>query len=151
MRTLAMFDLASPMAALAYAIGRIGCLLSGDGCYGLPTSLPWGMSFPNGVAPTFEYVHPTPIYEFLVNVGISYYLWRFASKPRRMGEVFAIYLLLSGAARFAVEFLRRNPRLYLGMSNAQAFSVLCVIAGAALLLRLTGQRTSESTLAVTVA
>ena len=55
---LEMFDAGSPAAALGYGIGRIGCLLSGDGDYGKPTSLPWGMSFPNGLVPTTLRVHP---------------------------------------------------------------------------------------------
>src|SRR4029077_7672170 len=56
---LIFLDASSPAAAVGYAIGRIGCLLSGDGDYGIPTNLPWGMSFPNGVVPTTERVHPT--------------------------------------------------------------------------------------------
>ena len=57
LRTL---DLAAPAAAIGYGIGRIGCFLSGDGCYGIPTNLPWGMSFPHGIEPTppFVRVHP---------------------------------------------------------------------------------------------
>ena len=62
---LTALDAGSPAAALGYGIGRIGCLLSGDGDYGVPTSLPWGMSFPNGLVPTTDRVHPTPIYEFI--------------------------------------------------------------------------------------
>ena len=41
-----MLDLASPAAAIGYGVGRLGCLVSGDGDYGIPTTLPWGMSFP---------------------------------------------------------------------------------------------------------
>jgi len=55
---LESLDAGSAAAALGYGVGRIGCLLSGDGDYGLPTSLPWGMSFPNGLVPTSERVHP---------------------------------------------------------------------------------------------
>ena len=73
---LRLFDIASPACALGYGIGRIGCLLSGDGDYGIPTTLPWGMSFPNGLVPTTERVHPTPIYEFLVALLITWFLWR---------------------------------------------------------------------------
>jgi hypothetical protein len=51
---LTMLDAASPAAALGYGVGRIGCLISGDGDYGKPTTLPWGMSFPNGIVPTTE-------------------------------------------------------------------------------------------------
>jgi len=58
---LTFLDACSPAACVGYAIGRIGCFLSGDGDYGIPTSLPWGMSFPNGVVPTTERVQPTPL------------------------------------------------------------------------------------------
>jgi phosphatidylglycerol:prolipoprotein diacylglycerol transferase len=77
---LLMLDAASPAGALGYGIGRIGCLISGDGDYGIPTSLPWGMSFPNGIVPTTERVHPTPIYEFLVAVLIFWILWRLGAR-----------------------------------------------------------------------
>jgi len=137
---LEMLDVASPAAALGYGVGRIGCLISGDGDYGIPTSLPWGMSFPNGLVPTTERVHPTPIYEFLVAVAISYYLWRQGAKslrgPRPTGEVFASYLILTGVARFLVEFIRINPRAVFGLTNAQAASLLCIVAGGVLLLTL---------------
>src|SRR5437899_10591504 len=136
MPLLQMFDVASPAAALGYGIGRIGCLVSGDGDYGIPTSLPWGMSFPNGLVPTTERVHPTPIYEFLAAVAIFVYLWRLVArslrKPMPAGEVFASYLVLTGLARFLVEFIRINPRSVLGMSNAQAVSLISFVAGGAL-------------------
>ena len=51
---LLMLDVASPAAAMGYGIGRIGCLISGDGDYGMPTKLPWGMAFPNGIVPTTQ-------------------------------------------------------------------------------------------------
>lgn len=77
---LTLFDAASPAAALGYGIGRIGCLLSGDGDYGIPSSLPWAMSFPHGVLPTMQRVHPTPIYEFLAAVLIAWLLWRMGAR-----------------------------------------------------------------------
>ena len=77
---LTMFDAGSPAAALGYGIGRIGCLLSGDGDYGVPTSLPWGMSFPNGLVPTTERVHPTPIYELAGACAIAWILWRIGAR-----------------------------------------------------------------------
>ena len=136
MPLLVMLDVAAPAAALGYGIGRIGCLISGDGDYGTPTSLPWGMSFPNGLVPTTERVHPTPIYEFLAAVAIFVYLWRLGArslrKPMPAGEVFASYLVLTGLARFLVEFIRINPRSVLGMSNAQAVSLISFVAGGVL-------------------
>ena len=80
---LTLFDAASPAAALGYGIGRIGCLLSGDGDYGIPSSLPWAMSFPNGVVPTTQRVHPTPIYEFLGAALIAWLLWRLGAGQAR--------------------------------------------------------------------
>lgn len=147
MKVLLMLDVASPAAAIGYGIGRIGCLISGDGDYGKPTFLPWGMSFPNGLVPTTERVHPTPIYEFLAAIVIAYILWRIGSRAvdsfRPAGEVFAFYLILTGVARFLVEFIRINPRSFYGLTNAQAASLACVIAGAILLVALLGRSHSE--------
>ncbi len=146
---LTIFDAGSPAATLGYGIGRIGCLLSGDGDYGIPTSLPWGMSFPNGLVPTVERVHPTPIYEFIAACGVAWWLWKLGApddaatantKPtsqpaiptastRWPGEVFAAYLVLTGVARFLVEFIRINPRTFLGMSNAQTAAAVSTIVG----------------------
>ena len=137
---LLMLDLASPAAALGYGIGRIGCLISGDGDYGIPTSLPWGMSFPNGLVPTTARVHPTPIYELLAALLIGHILWRIGPRIIRRelpdGTVFAWYLILSALARFLVEFIRINPPVLFGLSNAQLASAVCFVAGAALLWRL---------------
>ncbi len=137
---LEFLDACSPAGAVGYAIGRIGCLLSGDGDYGVPTSLPWGMSFPNGVVPTTERVHPTPLYEFLIWLAIASFLWHMGAKatrgPKARGEIFCNYLILTGVARFLVEFIRINPRSFFGLSNAQAASVLSILAGAVLLWRI---------------
>jgi len=130
---LTFLDAVSPGAALGYGIGRLGCFLAGDGDYGVPTSLPWGMSFPHGLVPTYIPVHPTPIYEFLAAALISLYLWRRgrASIQRRIppGRVFAEYLILTGIARFLVEFIRRNPRGWLGLTNAQQVAVISMTVG----------------------
>lgn len=133
LRTL---DLAAPAAAIGYGIGRIGCFLSGDGCYGIPTKLPWGMSFPNGIEPTppFVTVHPTPLYELAAGLLIGGWLWWRAGKPRASGAIVGEYLLLSGTARFLVEFLRRNPKVLWDLSNAQLASVGSAVLGIALIV-----------------
>jgi phosphatidylglycerol:prolipoprotein diacylglycerol transferase len=142
-------DACSPAASFGYAIGRIGCFLSGDGDYGKPTSLPWGMSFPNGVVPTTQTcvqwgspadcrVHPAPLYELLVWCAIGWLLWRVGARilknPRRSGEIFCYYLILTGVARFLVEIIRINPPWILGLSNAQVASAISVIGGLILLI-----------------
>jgi phosphatidylglycerol:prolipoprotein diacylglycerol transferase len=130
LRTL---DLASPAAAIGYGIGRIGCFLSGDGCYGIPTSLPWGMSFPNGIEPTFVRVHPTPLYELGAGLLIGLWLWTRGGKLRPTGWILGEYLVLSGLARFLVEFIRRNPKVLWGLSNAQLASAGSVVVGLGLI------------------
>ena len=149
---LTMLDLSSPAAAIGYAVGRIGCLTSGDGDYGMPTHLPWGMAFPNGTEPTTGIngiclrsgwpencaVHPTPIYEFIVMMLVFWYIWRRGKRalqhPLAPGVIVGEFLILSGLERFLVEFLRINPRVIFGMSNAQFTAVLSIVAGIALLV-----------------
>ena len=143
---LAFMDLCSPAAAVGYAIGRIGCLLSGDGDYGVPTKLPWGMGFPNGVVPTTERVHPTPIYEFLIWILIAVILWRIGKKflnGAAAGKIFSYYLILTGVARFLIEFIRINPRSFFGMSNAQTASLVSIIIGVLLLRRIRPQSRAQ--------
>jgi len=147
--TLEFMDMCSPAACVGYAIGRIGCLLSGDGDYGIPTTLPWGMSFPNGVVPTTDRVHPTPIYEFIAWMMIAAVLWQLGKKALKglspSGEVFSAYLILTGLARFLVEFIRINPRSFLGMSNAQTASLVSVVVGLTLMWRFRSRpQSSES-------
>jgi phosphatidylglycerol---prolipoprotein diacylglyceryl transferase len=136
---LGMLDLAAPAVSVGYGVGRIGCLVSGDGDYGIPTSLPWGMSFPHGLVPTTQRVHPTPIYELLVALLIAAYLWRRGAKSGDgrtlpLGQITGEYLVLSGVARFLVEFIRINPRIYWGMSNAQVASLGSIAAGILLIV-----------------
>jgi phosphatidylglycerol:prolipoprotein diacylglycerol transferase len=131
--SLRLFDAVSAEAAIGYGIGRLGCLLAGDGDYGVPTSLPWGMTFPHGLVPTLVPVHPTPIYEFFCSAVIAAYLWRLGARrmndTQAAGEVFARYLMLTGAARFLVEFIRINPPVLWGMSNAQCVALLSIAGG----------------------
>ncbi len=148
---LKICDASAPAIMLAYGVARIGCHLSGDGDYGMPTSLPWGMvysagtyppsiafrDFPdvvakygvNGVVPDTIPVHPTPLYEFLAGVILFLVLWKLKDRPAPDGNIFMMYLILSGIARFAVEFLRLNPRLLFGLSEAQLLSIVMIGLG----------------------
>jgi phosphatidylglycerol:prolipoprotein diacylglycerol transferase len=128
-------DVAAPALAIGLAIGRIGCQLAGDGDYGVPTTLPWGMSYPHGVVPTSERVHPAPLYEMVLYLVIFVVLWRQRRRARPAGHLFGQYLVYAGAARFAVELVRRNPTWILGLTTAQAFSIAAVGLGIVLLRR----------------
>lgn len=128
-----LLDAASPAAAIGYAFGRLGCFLAGDGDYGKPTNLPWGMSFPHGLVPTTQRVHPTPIYELLGSVFLFAVLMRIARRNPAAGTVFGLYLLVSGAFRFAVEFIRINPPVFHGLTEAQVISVISMLGGAIVL------------------
>ncbi len=143
-------DAASPGLMWAYGIARIGCHLSGDGDYGLPTSLPWGVSyargtyppseafrdlpqiagrFPTGVVPNDTPLHPTPIYEFLLATGIFFLLWKLRRRNYPDGRLFMIYLISAGLERFFVEFIRINPRILIGLTEAQIFAIVLIGVG----------------------
>ena len=141
-------DHVAPLLILGYAIGRIGCLLVGDD-YGLPTHLPWGIEFPNGIPPSAyrvfqtQYpwvdisnftpgvlkVHPTQIYETLLGFGIFYYLFSKRKFVRVPGSLFFSYLILAGLERFFIEFLRINQKYFIGLSGAQLISLAMFSVG----------------------
>lgn len=148
---LKICDAAAPALLLGYGVARLGCHFAGDGDYGLPTTLPWAAvysqgTFPpsiafrdfpdivarygvNGVVPDNLPVHPTPVYEFLAGVALFALLWRLRGNNYPDGRLFMLYLVCSGAARFLVEFIRLNPRILFGLSEAQVFSIVMVAVG----------------------
>ncbi len=115
--------------ALGYAVGRIGCQVSGDGDYGVASDLPWAMAFPEGVVPTDEVVHPAPIYESLAMGTVALVLWHLRDRFRP-GTIFGLYLVLAAVERFLVEFIRRNDDTALGLTSAQLFSLALLALGA---------------------
>lgn len=125
-------DCLSPAIMLGYGIGKIGCQVSGDGCYGKASSLPWAMSYPNGLVPTLEKVHPAPLYESLAALVIFWIVWRLRKRGLKDGVVFGIILVLYGIERFLVEFVRRNPCFWL-FSQAQWISIGVVLFGGVLI------------------
>ena len=131
---LALLDLAAPLLALGYAVGRIGCQVSGDGDYGKASNLPWAMAYPHGTKPIDTKVQPTPIYESLAMGLLALALWRLRDRFRP-GALFALWLLLSGLERLLVEFVRRNDAVALGLTLPQLISVALAAAGAAWLVR----------------
>jgi phosphatidylglycerol:prolipoprotein diacylglycerol transferase len=146
---------------IAYGVSRLGCHLSGDGDYGFPTTLPWGTNYakgtsppsrtfaifpeitsryPGGVVPDNTPCHPTPVYEFLLGVAGFALMWNLRKRPWPDGKMFMVYLMLSSVFRFSVEFLRLNPRLLFGLSEAQLISVPLFFAGLAGVYLLEGKR-----------
>ncbi|HZO81727.1 MAG TPA: prolipoprotein diacylglyceryl transferase [Candidatus Binataceae bacterium] len=142
-------DMAGPALAIGQAFGRIGCLVSGDGDWGLPSTLPWAMSFPraivgwnaqtvlkldahgnlvSGFFPGVR-VHPTPLYEAILYTVVFGVLWSLRDRVGVNGRLFCLYLVLLGACRFTVEFWRVNPRVLWGLSEAQLISAAMVVVG----------------------
>ena len=134
-----MLDLAAPAAAIGYGVGRIGCLTSGDGDYGINTTLPWGVHMAKDAlfppTPPDALVQPTPLYEFLFSLVLFWILWKLAEKHKPIGWLTGLYLVLSGVGRFLVEFVRINPKIYFGrtMSNAQVAALGSVLCGGLLM------------------
>lgn len=129
---------ATPALAAGHAIGRVGCFMVGDD-YGRPTDLPWAVAFPNGLPPTLERVHPTQLYEaaFLAVLALLLIRWRRQAVADHL--VLGRYLVLAGAARFLIEFLRINTRVFDRLTVAHIAALLMVAAGIAV-MRLAARR-----------
>jgi phosphatidylglycerol:prolipoprotein diacylglycerol transferase len=142
-------DMCAPGLAIGQALGRIGCLVSGDGDWGLPSTVPWAMSFPHAIVgwnsatvlklgandqlvsgffPGVR-VHPTPIYEAILYTGVFALLWHLRNKGLATGRMLYLYLILADAARFVVEFWRINPRGFLGLTEFQLFAIPLMLIG----------------------
>ncbi len=143
-------DAIAPGMMLGYGIARIGCHLAGDGDYGFPTTLPWGTDysngtyppsaafkdfpeitsrFPGGIVPNTIPCHPTPVYEFIICACMCWILWRMRKKTTPAGKLFMIYLVFAGFERFTIEFLRPNPRIVFGLSEAQLIAFILMVIG----------------------
>jgi phosphatidylglycerol:prolipoprotein diacylglycerol transferase len=129
MLNVGLLDICAAPLALGYAIGRIGCQVSGDGDYGKAWDGPWAMAYPHGTKPIDTPVHPTPVYETLAMGLVAYLLWRLRDRYQA-GVLFCIYLMLAGAERFLIEFLRRNDHVFIGLTQAQLISVGMIAVGA---------------------
>lgn len=130
--SLTLLDVCAPALAAGYAVGRIGCQLSGDGDYGKVTDSWIGMGYPNGTVPTPPgvEVYPTPIFETVSMAILAVVLWRLRNRWSP-GVLFGVYLIFSSLERFLIEFLRRNEDVALGMTLAQLVSVALALIGVA--------------------
>ncbi len=158
---LVMVDAVAPTLASGYAFGRIGCQVSGDGDYGLPCGdfvdrascwlvemydkgfeFCWAktrplfcMSYPDGIVPTEELVHPTPVYETVTNFLLFGVLWGIRKRIRHPGVLFGLYLVGAGVLRFLIEIIRQpegRPDRFLGLRDAQIVALALVVGGLAL-------------------
>jgi phosphatidylglycerol:prolipoprotein diacylglycerol transferase len=132
-------DAVAPGIVLAQAIGRVGCQVSGDGDWGVPSDLPWAMSYPYAIGgwpyPEGVRVHPTPVYECVAYLAVFAFLWRRRRAEAADGTIFGWYLVLASAARFLVEFVRINDPVALGLTAAQLTSLALVATGVVLVSR----------------
>jgi phosphatidylglycerol:prolipoprotein diacylglycerol transferase len=147
-------QLAAPALAAAYALGRVGCFLVNDD-YGRPTTLPWGVKFPQGLPPstagnlhqlfgvpvpqgidpsTVMTVHPTQLYEVAAMLIAFAILWSLRKGGRPVGWLFGLYLIFAGVERFLVEIVRAKDDRFLGpFTIAQLTSVILVVIGLVLI------------------
>jgi phosphatidylglycerol---prolipoprotein diacylglyceryl transferase len=133
-----MADILAPSIALGSFFGRWGCLLNGC-CYGRPTTLPWGIQFPYGHPTNPAYLHPTEIYDSLLNLALYGFLAWLYRRKKFDGQIFALFLICYAVLRSFVELFRGDytPRHYLGpLTPGQLVSIGIVTAGAILLWKL---------------
>jgi len=142
---LKLADILAPSVALGSFVGRWGCLMHGC-CYGRPTDLPWGIQFPAGHPSHLvddglpHYLHPTQIYDSLLNLGLFAGLAWFYKRRKFDGQVFALYLVCYAVLRSAVECFRGDypPADLVGgwITPAQLVSAGTLAIGLLLLLML---------------
>jgi phosphatidylglycerol:prolipoprotein diacylglycerol transferase len=151
-------DAIAPAMMLGYAIGRLGCQISGDGDWGtaanmalkpawLPTWL-WAQTYDNNIygeliaAPG---VYPTPIYETLMALGCFAVLWALRKHPFQAGWLFSAYLVLAGAERYLIEQIRVNVKFeFYGVHATQAEFIALVFVAAGMVGMATLSRRSSS-------
>jgi phosphatidylglycerol:prolipoprotein diacylglycerol transferase len=118
-------DVTAPGIILAQAIGRVGCTLNGC-CYGLPTSLPWGIVYthPDSLAPLGIAIHPAQLYELTYNLIVFGILLTLRGRLKPDGSLFLIYLSLYSLWRLGLDFLREGTPFLFGLHQAQVIAII---------------------------
>jgi len=118
-------DLVAPGIILAQAVGRVGCTLNGC-CYGVPTSLPWGIVYthPLSYAPLGIAVHPTQPYEIIYNLIVFGVLLKLRGRLKPDGSLFLIYLSLYSLWRLGIDFIREGTPFLFGLHQAQVIGII---------------------------
>jgi phosphatidylglycerol:prolipoprotein diacylglycerol transferase len=135
-----MLDAAAPAIMLGYAIGRIGCQISGDGDWGSASNMAlkpgwiptwaWAQTYVNnifGVVIPSPGVYPTPMYETLMGLACFSLLWALRNHPFMTGWLFSVYLLLAGLERLLIEQIRVNPVLNFGGVHATQAEIVAMV------------------------
>ena len=147
-----MMDAVAPALFVGYAVGRIGCQLSGDGDWGIVAAaqpewwfLPdwlWSFDYPHNVLnmgvmmENCEYlychrlaeaVYPTPLYETLMSFAFVGILWALRKRMKVPGTLFALYMILNGVERFFIEKIRVNDIIDLGFIQATQAEIISVL------------------------
>jgi len=130
---LHVLDIITTILPLGQAFGRLGCFLAGC-CRGIPTSVPWAMSFPNGALPTSDRVHPTQLYEMIIYLCVFLLLWKLRKKNLKDGSLFSLYLILAGLGRFIIEFIRLTPKTSIYLTIPQIFALAGILTGCYMLI-----------------
>lgn len=141
-------DVIGPLLLIGHGIGRIGCFFAGC-CHGVCTNSFLGVTFPKD-SNAFHHqiqeglinysanhplpVHPTQLYEMGFNFIMAFVLIKYIRpKLKYRWSTFALYFIITGAERFIIEFIRVNPKGFLGLTNYQYTSLFLILAGAVIL------------------
>jgi prolipoprotein diacylglyceryl transferase len=175
--TYHLIDAAAPGLMLAYALGRIGCHVSGDGDWGIPNTHPkpfswlpdwlWAYDYPHNVSNSgvrlencvddkfcnhlVPPVYPTPIYETIICLGLFFLLWALRKRLKIPGQMFGLYLVLNGIERFFIEQIRVNIKydiMGLKFTQAEFIAIFLLLAGAGLFFWVTVKRRNKKDPAV---
>ena len=139
--TLRMYDILIPALAIGYSVGRIGCVVSGDGCYGVQCPYDWpapfAMAFPHGANPWHtvvgEYgdpnvvVYNTSLFESMFSLGLFVFFWMKRETEWVSGSRFVTFIMAHSIFRFFIEFIRRNPKDVFGITQAQFVSLILIL------------------------
>ena len=133
-------DVFAPGLALGHAFGRIGCFAAGC-CYGRETHVPWAVTFHNPLAaeivgtPLNVPLHPTQLYEFVVELANCLFLVWLIKRKKFEGEILGTYLIVYGVARYFIEFFRGDPGRgqFIGFLTTTQFVALLLVVGGGLL------------------
>jgi prolipoprotein diacylglyceryl transferase len=166
LKIMHLLDAAAPALMISYAIGRIGCHLSGDGDWGIDNFSPkpeWLSSFPDWIW-SYRYPHnvinegipisgcvggycsillnpvfPTPFYEVIACTFLFITLWIIRKRIKIAGVLFSIYLVFNGIERFLIEQIRIDSEFrFLGVwiKQAELVGLLLILSGIAMYMYL---------------